>query len=85
MGQCCKRRRTEIRSEAEMFSDAFASRPERKRQWSAFLGKGPLATAPEDFAVVLNAIQGFLRPIVQAYEVNQQFDLTWSPGGPWKE
>jgi len=81
----CRRRKTEIRSEAEMFSDAFASRPEKKRQWSAFLGKGPLTTAPEDFALVLNAIRGFLRPIVQACEGNQKFDFKWSPGGPWKE
>jgi hypothetical protein len=33
-----KRRRTEIRSDAEMFSDVFASGAEKKRQWSAFLG-----------------------------------------------
>lgn len=81
----CRTRRTVIRSEAEMFSDAFASRPEKKRQWSAFLGKGPLTTAPQDFALVLNAIRGFLRPIIQACEGNQNFDFKWSPGGPWKE
>jgi hypothetical protein len=81
----CKRRRTEIRSEAEMFSDAFASRPEKKRQWSAFLGKGPLPGAPEDFALLLNAIRGFLSPVVQAYEENQHFGLKWPPGGPWKD
>ena len=46
---------------------------EKKRQWSAFLGKGALTTAPEDLALVLNAIRGFLRPIVQAYEENQSF------------
>jgi predicted nucleotidyltransferase component of viral defense system len=81
----CERRRTGIRSEAEMFSDGLASRPEKKRQWSAFLGKGLLTGAPEDFSLLLNAIQGFLRPIVEAYERNQKFDLKWPPGGPWKE
>jgi len=80
----CKRRRTGIRSEAEMFSDAFASRPEKKRQWSAFLGKGPLTGAPEDLGLLLNALRGFLLPMVQAYEENQRFYLKWSPGGPWK-
>ena len=80
----CKRRRTEIRSDAEMFSDGFAARAEKKRQWSAFLGKGPITGAPEDFSLLMNAIREFLRPIAQAFEANQPFEPKWSPGGPWK-
>lgn len=78
-----KRRRTEIRSDAEIFSDVFAAGAEKKRQWSAFLGKGPITGAPEDFSLLMNAIQDFLRPIAQACEANQSFELKWSPGGPW--
>ena len=81
----CKRRRTEIRSDAEMFSDGFAVRAEKKRQWSAFLGKGPIIGAPEDFSLRMNSIREFLRPIVQAFEANQPFEPNWSPGGPWEE
>jgi Nucleotidyl transferase AbiEii toxin, Type IV TA system len=81
----CKRRRTEIRSEAEMFSDRFSNRTEKKRQWSAFLEKGPIIGAPEDLSLVMNAIREFLRPITQAFEANQPFESKWSPGGPWKK
>jgi predicted nucleotidyltransferase component of viral defense system len=80
----CKRRRAEIRSDAEMFSDGFAVRAEKKRQWSAFLGKGPITGAPENFSLLMNTIREFLRPIAQAYEANQSFEPKWSQGGPWK-
>lgn len=81
----CSRRRTALRSDAEMFSDDFADRPEKRRQWSAFIGKGPIAGAPEDFSFLMNAVQGFLRPIAQASEKKQTFKLKWSPGGNWRE
>jgi predicted nucleotidyltransferase component of viral defense system len=80
----CKRRRTEIRSDAEMFSDAFAAGAGKKRQWAAFLGKGPITGAPEDFSLLMNAIREFLHPIAQASEADQSFEPKWSPGGPWK-
>jgi len=31
-----------------MFSDGFGARTEKKRHWSAFLGKGPITGAPEN-------------------------------------
>lgn len=78
----CKRRKTEIRSSAEMFSDGFATRAEKQRHWSAFLGKGPITGAPEDFLLLMSAIRDFLYPIAQACEANQSFEPKWSPGGP---
>ncbi len=81
----CTRRRTEIRSDAEMFSDDFAARAEKRRQWSAFLGKGPITGAPKNFSLLMDAIRRFLGPIAQAYEATQPFEPRWSPGGPWRE
>jgi hypothetical protein len=80
----CKRRRTKIRSDAEMFSDTFAGGAEKKRRWSAFLAKGPITGAPEDFSLIMDAIRGFLRPIAQACEEHGSFESRWPPGGPWK-
>jgi hypothetical protein len=49
----CNRRRTEIRSDAVMFTEDFVERPDKKRQWSAFLGKSPTNPAPKDFPAIL--------------------------------
>jgi len=81
----CKRRRTKIRSDAEMFSDTFAGGAEKKRRWSAFLGKMPITGPPEDFRLLMATIRNFLRPIAQACEENQSFEAKWLPGGPWKD
>jgi hypothetical protein len=80
----CSRRRTTVRSDAEMFSDAFAAGAEKKGRWTALLGKGPITGAPENFSQLMDTIRSFLRPIAQACEEKQSFESRWPPGGPWK-
>ena len=67
------------------FQIGFQIGTEKKRQWSAFLEKGPIIGVPDDLSLVMNAIREFLRPITQAFEANQPFESKWSPGGPWKK
>ena len=81
----CKRRRTEIRSDAVMFGDDFASRTDKKSQWSAFLGKGAMEAAPEDFSSLLKDIRMFLSPVAEACQRKRDFEARWAAGGPWKQ
>ena len=79
----CKRRKTEIRSDAVMFGDDFALRTEKKNQWSAFLGKGAIEAAPEDFSSLLKDIRMFLSPVAEACQRKRDFEAGWAAGGPW--
>ena len=81
----CKRRRTEIRSDAVMFGDDFASRTDKKNQWSAFLGKGTMEAAPEDFSSLLKDVRMFLSPVAEACQRKRDFEARWAAGGPWKQ
>lgn len=80
----CTRRKTIIRSDAEIFSEDFSDRPEKKVQWQAFVNKGMMGNAPEDFVAVMSDIREFLFPIAQASEHGELFQGTWTPGGPWE-
>lgn len=80
----CKRRKTNIRSDAEIFRKDFADRKEKNAQWSAFINKGMIEDAPQDFAKVMRHIQTFLLPIAQATENESLFKGRWTEAGPWK-
>jgi predicted nucleotidyltransferase component of viral defense system len=80
----CIRRKTIIRSDAEIFSKDFADRPEKRAQWIAFINKGIIGDAPEDFVTVMSYIRTFLFPIAQASENGAVFEGAWPQGGPWK-
>lgn len=79
----CARRKTIIRSDAEIFSNDFSDRPEKKVQWKAFINKGMMEDAPEDFITVMSDIRKFLFPIAQASEHEESFQGSWPEGGPW--
>jgi predicted nucleotidyltransferase component of viral defense system len=81
----CTRRRTTIRSDAEIFSNDFSDRPEKRAQWKAFINKGMMGDAPEDFVTLMSDIRTFLFPIAQASEYGQSFQGSWPEGGPWKK
>jgi len=80
----CRRRKTAIRSDAEMFSDEFAERFDKQSQWSAFLSKGPVTDAPADFSIVMEEVRDFLLPLARSSEKDEALNATWPPGGPWK-
>jgi predicted nucleotidyltransferase component of viral defense system len=79
----CSRRGTVIHSDARMFSTEFSRNEDRKTQWKAFITKGPLDTAPDDFPSIMKALHDFLQPVAVAHEKKHKFKLKWPPGGPW--
>lgn len=80
----CTRRKTTIRSDAEIFSKDFLDRPGKRAQWGAFIKKGMMGDVPEDFVTVMSDIKEFLFPIAQASENREPFQGLWSEGGPWE-
>ncbi len=81
----CTRRKTAIHSDAEIFSDEFAERADKKGQWSAFTKKGSIIGAPEDFANIMATIRAFLLPVALASENGKLFQGKWPEGGPWSD
>ncbi len=55
------------------FASAWAA------QWRTFLGRERMAAAPDEFAVVIADLRGFLMPLVVA----SNKEVIWPPGGPW--
>jgi predicted nucleotidyltransferase component of viral defense system len=81
----CKRRKTALTSDAEVFSKKFIDRADKGTQWSAFLGKGPMEGIPGQFSIIMEGIRGFLLPIALAIENEASFKSEWPPGGPWRD
>ncbi len=81
----CRRRKTAIRSDAEIFSDEFADRFDKQSQWSAFLSKGPVTDAPAEFSIVMRAFRDFLLPLARSNEKDRVWNAMWLPAGPWHE
>jgi|SRR5580658_627491 hypothetical protein len=52
-------------------------------QWRAFLGKSSL-TAPDDFAIVNDAIREFLVSPASAANPESRASGAWPPSGPWQ-
>lgn len=81
----CRRRKTEVRSDAEMFRDEFMVKPDKQSQWMAFLRKSALSEVPENFSEIMNDLRLFLQPLADACDENLIFQAEWPPGGPWKQ
>ena len=79
----CNRRKTLIRSDAQIFSTEFIERSDKKVQWAVFIKKGTIEDAPEEFTKVMTDIRMFLFPVAQASEKAEAFQGTWPDGGPW--
>lgn len=65
-------------------TDEFAEAPLQGTRWSALLSKGQLQDVEPDFVVVVRGIRRFADPVLQVALNDQEFELHWEPGGPWK-
>jgi predicted nucleotidyltransferase component of viral defense system len=79
----CARRNTSIQAGARLFTQQFSDRPEKQRQWQAFVKKGSFEEVPEGFSQLMTEVRSFLLPIAESCENNVSLDLAWQPGGPW--
>jgi hypothetical protein len=81
-----RQRRTAVPASPVAFSDAIAHDPEKQAQWVAFLRRYRLmgeTGIPPTLYKTVQVIASFLRPVLQALVDERDFDLRWSPGGPW--
>ena len=78
------RRRTRIDIEPICFAHRFAHDPAKSKQWTAFLRRSLLTTAPSAFFEIVERIKLFLQPVATALENGKPFDLRWQRGGPWQ-
>jgi predicted nucleotidyltransferase component of viral defense system len=79
-----ERRKTELSPDGlRILLKDLSGDPAKQTQWRAFLRKSRL-TAPDDFALVNNAIQEFLLFPAASTGAESRTPLSWSPGGPWR-
>lgn len=79
-----ERRKTPIQKEPTGLSKAFYEDPEKSKQWKAFLTRSRLEADPRSLQETVDQIRGFLLPPLNSISSDLDFELTWSPGGPWK-
>jgi len=78
-----KARHSEITASAPLaLTPEFASSPEKRTQWNAFLRKLRIDEA-EPLEIVIANLANFLLPILDAAANNGAFKKTWRQGGPW--
>jgi len=77
-------RKTEIPPQPTVFKHSFAKDPIREAQWRAFVRKAKLDNIPLSFAEAISAITAFLRPVVAALAIKEDFQKTWQAPGPWQ-
>jgi len=79
------RRQTPLPSGAPLaLSDKFASDPLKMSQWAAFLRKSALKDQEKSLEEVVNLLEGFLLPALEAAQTGERFACRWVSGGSWE-
>ncbi len=80
------RRRTPVPEEPPLaLTVAFGQATEKQQQWSAFVRKSGIKSAPPMFEDVVREIAGFLEPVLDAlHATSPSLDFQWTGGGPWR-
>lgn len=79
----CDKRKTAIQENPVALADTFAGDARKLLQWNAFQKRLALVECPEDFETVIADISTFLHPITRAIVLEEAFEKTWQPKGPW--
>jgi predicted nucleotidyltransferase component of viral defense system len=66
-------------------SGPFAAAPEKQTQWNAFVDRSRLPDEPSGLPGVVEVIRQFVTQPLDAARSGAPFQLTWSPGGPWRK
>jgi len=61
----------------------FGGNAAKQTQWAGFLRKSRLQSAPVGFLEVTSAVSTFLRPVAEAVESGEAFEMRWRAPGPW--
>lgn len=65
-------------------SDDFASDPDKRRQWSAFVRRASLSVDAPALAEVIERLRFFLGLVIGDPRDRTEKTLEWRPGGPWR-
>lgn len=61
----------------------FTDSSERAQQWRAFCHRTGLSSDVPEFEKIIDLIQSFLVPLIEALSERRIFEGHWPPGGPW--
>ena len=76
-------RSTAIEPLPEGLNDDFGREPIRSGQWTAFLRRARLTSAPSKFVDTIRAVREFAHPPLSAAASDDSFEQNWEPGGSW--
>jgi hypothetical protein len=77
------RRETVIEATPFGLDEEFANDSGRSMQWTAFLRRSRIASAPVSLAETVLAIREFAHPVLSAAASGRPLDQNWRAGGPW--
>jgi len=66
------------------FTEEFYTNPDKQVQWQAFLRTSKLESSKLELPEVIDDIQRFLMPPLNAAAKNDSFSMNWTAGGPWE-
>lgn len=78
------KRGTDVTSEPAFVTERFRTDRRRQSQWDAFIRRGHLTGAPDEFRPVVEAVSLFVRPLLEAVCDGRSHAEEWEPGGPWR-
>jgi len=80
-----QRRQTPILCDIPLaLTESFASLPDKRIQWQAFIQRSRNAGLPLDFSEIIQNLRVFLIPPLEAIAANEKFTKQWPSEGPWK-
>jgi hypothetical protein len=77
------RRGTTVEPAPEGLSDNFAKDNVKSGQWTAFLRRARLTSAPVSFLDTVRSVREFAGLALSAAAASDPFQQNWPPGGPW--
>ena len=79
------RRKTPLPKETPLgLHPAFGEDEVKQTQWRAFARKLQMADGARSLDQIINGLQAFLLPLVEALLRKKPFNKSWTPGGPWR-
>jgi predicted nucleotidyltransferase component of viral defense system len=84
VGATFKCRRTDVPNAVPTgLGEEFATDEHKMTQWKAFLTRSQLEGTEIELSQVINELQAFLMPVLDAAANARDFDRSWVNGGPW--
>jgi len=81
-----KRRKTELHEQTpSVLTSEFIHDTLKQGQWQSFVQRAELSDSAPEFAEVIERLNRFLSPHLQAAAKNKKLALYWEPGGPWSK